>query len=458
MTKLRMILAILAGRAVRLVSRLLHRGGTDMPGRIALRLCPQLLRLLAAEVKSLAVTGTNGKTTSARMIEEAFREAGLSYFANRSGANLISGVTTEFIMNADWRGRPRREYAIIECDEAAAKTVFGQLKPRVVVVTNLFRDQLDRYGEVTHTLANIREAMRGAPEALPCLHADCSLTASLAGDLPNRVIWYGVDPGAAPSRSKPALSDATHCIRCKTEYEYDYVTYGHLGGYRCPHCGYARPKADVAVTDVTEMRADGSTAVVSLGGERRVVAVNLPAMYNVYNAVGALAAATAMGVPADTAIGALGRFSCGFGRMEQFPLGAKGARMMLVKNPAGCSQVLEFLASISEPFELVVCLNDRHADGTDVSWIWDADFEILGTLGSRLKRVTVSGDRAQDMRVRIKYAGVPDARIAVETDYEALVRALEHAEERVFLMPTYTAMLELRQAVIRRVGGSEFWE
>ena len=228
MLKLKMILALLAGRAVRLISRLLHRGGTDMPGRIALKICPELLHLLASGVKSLAITGTNGKTTSARMIEEAFREEGLSYFANRSGANLISGITTEFIMNADWRGRAKKDYAIIECDEAAAKRVFGQLKPRVVVVTNLFRDQLDRYGEVTHTLSNIREAMRGAPEALLCLNADCSLTASLAGDLPNKVIWYGVNEGAAPSRPKPAISDATHCIRCKTEYEYSYITYGHL--------------------------------------------------------------------------------------------------------------------------------------------------------------------------------------------------------------------------------------
>lgn len=458
MQTLNMILAILAGRAVRLLSRLLHRGGTDMPGRIALKLCPGLLGRLAAEVKSIAITGTNGKTTSARMIEEAFREEGKSYFANRSGANLISGITTEFIMNADWRGWPRKQYAIIECDEAAAKKVFGQLKPRVVLVTNLFRDQLDRYGEVTHTLGNIREAMQGAPEAVLCLNADCSLTASLAGDLPNKVLWYGVDEGAAPSRPQPAISDATHCIRCKTEYEYRYVTYGHLGGYHCPACGYARPKADVAVTEVVEQRADGSSVVVDLYGERRAVEVNLPAMYNIYNAVGALTAVTAMGLPAETAIASLGRFSCGFGRMEQFKLGQKGARMMLVKNPAGCNQVLEFLETISEPFVLVVCLNDRHADGTDVSWIWDAEFEALGRMGGRLRRVIVSGDRAADMRVRVKYAGVPAERIELQRDYEALVRDLEKAEDPVFLMPTYTAMLELRQTVIRHVGGAEFWE
>ena len=455
---LRAIIAILLCKALRLVSRLLHRGGTAMPGRWALKLCPNLLELLAKDVKSVAITGTNGKTTSARMIEQAFSEKGLNYFANRSGANLISGITTEFVMNATLTGKPLKEYAVIECDEAAARKVFSQLRPRVVVVTNLFRDQLDRYGEVTHTLENIRVAMQGAPEAVLCLNADCSLTASLADDLPNRVVYFGIDQGAAPSRPKPEISDATHCIRCKTEYEYDYISYGHLGGFRCPKCGYRRHKADFAVTDITEQRADGSTVVMDIQGTKRIVNVNLPAMYNIYNAVGAVTAAVEMGLDADTAVKALADFQCGFGRMEQFRLGKAGARMMLVKNPAGCNQVIEFLENIREKFILVVCLNDRGADGTDVSWIWDADFEGLTTLGSYLDRVIVSGDRAGDMRVRIKYAGIPDEHISMQRNYEELVRWIEKQELPVFIMPTYTAMLELRQVVIKHCGGADFWE
>ena len=455
---LRAIIAILLCKALRLVSRLLHRGGTAMPGRWALKLCPNLLELLAKDVKSVAITGTNGKTTSARMIEQAFSEKGLNYFANRSGANLISGITTEFVMNATLTGKPLKEYAVIECDEAAARKVFSQLKPRVVVVTNLFRDQLDRYGEVTHTLENIRVAMQGAPEAVLCLNADCSLTASLADDLPNRVVYFGIDQGAAPSRPKPEISDATHCIRCKTEYEYDYISYGHLGGFRCPKCGYRRHKADFAVTDITERRADGSTVVMDIQGTKRIVNVNLPAMYNIYNAVGAVTAAVEMGLDADTAVKALADFQCGFGRMEQFKLGKAGARMMLVKNPAGCNQVIEFLENIKEKFILVVCLNDRGADGTDVSWIWDADFEGLTSLGSYLDRVIVSGDRAGDMRVRIKYAGIPDEHISMQRNYEELVRWIEKQELPVFIMPTYTAMLELRQVVIKHCGGADFWE
>ena len=454
---IRAFFAIVLCKLLRWISRLLHRGGTAMPGRVAVKVCPNLLAILAKQVKTVAITGTNGKTTSSRMVEEAFQEAGLSFFANRSGANLISGITTEFVMNSTLTGRVKKEYAVIECDEAAARTVFGQLRPRVIVVTNLFRDQLDRYGEVTHTLENIRAAVQSVPEAKLCLNADCSLTASLAGDLPNTVVWFGIEQGAAPSRGKPEISDATHCIRCKTEYDYDYITYGHLGGFRCPKCGYRRHRADYAVTDVVEQRMDGSDIVMDIAGRKQLLTVNLPAMYNIYNAAGALCAAMEMGIPAETAVASLSRFSCGFGRMETFKL-AGGARMMLVKNPAGCNQVLEYLETVKEPFILVACLNDRGADGTDISWIWDADFEKLSALKGQLRKVIVSGDRAEDMRVRIKYAGIPDAQIAVERDYEALVRSLESERLPVFFMPTYTAMLELRQTVIRHCGGADFWE
>ena len=454
----RAVLAILLCKLLRFVSRLLHRGGTAMPGRFALKLCPNLLEILARDVKTVAITGTNGKTTSARMIEEAFARKGMRYLSNRSGANLLSGITTEFVMNSTLFGRVDKDYAVIECDEAAARTVFGQLKPRVVVVTNLFRDQLDRYGEVTHTLENIREGLKKTPEALLCLNADCSLTSSLALDLPNPVVYFGIDKGAAPSREKPALSDATHCIRCKTGYEYDYISYGHLGGFRCPHCGYRRHAADYAVTDVLELRGNGSRVVMLNRGEKEIVDINLPAMYNIYNAIGAVAAVSEIGLGTQAAVEALASFHCGFGRMEQFDLGQGGTRMMLVKNPTGCNQVIEFLGDIREPFNLVICLNDRGADGTDISWIWDADFEGLAKLGARIGEVVVSGDRAQDMRVRIKYAGIADEHIRVERDYERLVDWIERQEKPVYLMPTYTAMLELRQTIIHRCGGTDFWE
>ncbi len=456
--KIRAFFAILLCKLLRFASRVLHRGGTAIPGRAALKLCPGLLGMLARQVKTVAITGTNGKTTSARMIEEAFAGQGLAYLTNRSGANMIDGITTEFVMNSTLFGRVRKEYAVIECDEAAAVTVFPQLRPRVVVVTNLFRDQLDRYGEVTHTLENIREALRSVPEATLCLNADCSLSSSLALSLPNRVVYFGLEQGAVPSRAKAQLSDATHCIRCKTEYEYDYVTFGHLGGFRCPRCGYCRHAADYAVTEVIEQRSAGTTAAVSVRGQARIAEINLPALYNVYNAIGALAAAMEMGVGIDEAVHALGVFKGGFGRMEAFQLGKADVRMMLVKNPAGCNQVIDYLENLHNRFVLVVCLNDRGADGTDISWIWDAEFEWLNALAGRIEKVIVSGDRAQDMRVRLKYAGIPDQNITVERDYEKLVSSLEPIASDVCIMPTYTATLELREVMIRHCGGAAFWE
>lgn len=452
------ILAILLCKLLRLLSRLLHRGGTAMPGRFALKLCPDLLARLSKNVRSVVITGTNGKTSSSRIVEQAFVEQGRSYFANRSGANLLSGITTEFVMNCTLGGKMKKEWAVIECDEAAAVKVFPQLQPQVVVVTNLFRDQLDRFGEVTHTLSNIRTAIEAVPQAALCLNADCSLCSSLALSLPNRVVYFGMEKGAVPSRAKPELSDATHCIRCKTEYEYDYISYGHLGGFRCPKCGYARHAADYAVTDVIEQRSSGTTAAFSIRGERRVVEINLPALYNVYNAVGALAAAMESGVGADEAVRALASFQCGFGRMEAFRLGKADVRMMLVKNPAGCNQVIDYLENLHNRLVLAICLNDRGADGTDISWIWDAEFERLNSIAGRIEKVIVSGDRAQDMRVRLKYAGIADKNITIERDYEKLVTSLESVGSDVCLMPTYTAMLELRGVMIRHCGGAEFWE
>ena len=454
----RAFLAICLCRLLRGFSRLVHRGGTAMPGQWALRVCPNLLSILARGVKTVAITGTNGKTTTARMVEQGFAEQGKNYFANRSGANLLSGITTEFVMNSTLFGKCKKEYAVIECDEAAAVKVFPQLKPQVVIVLNLFRDQLDRYGEVTHTLANIRTALASLPEPITlCLNADCSLTASLAGDLNHRARFFGIDKGAVLSAKRSELSDASHCIRCKTEYEYDYITYGHLGGFRCPKCGYRRAEADYAVTDVAQQRADGSSIVIRANGKRYLVEVNLPALYNIYNAIAAIAAMTEMGITTEAAISAVASFKCGFGRMENFALGKGGAKVMLAKNPAGFNQLLSFLQNIPDKFVLVLCLNDRGADGTDISWIWDANFEELCNLAGTLEKVIVSGDRAADMAVRVKYAGVDPRFVTIEHDYERLVKELESEERPIYMIPTYTAMLELRETLIRHCGGDEFW-
>lgn len=455
---IRAFLGIVTVHVLHFGIRLVHRGGTAFPGRIALKICPNLLGVLSRGVRTVAITGTNGKTTSARMIEQAFSDSGMDCVANRSGANLLSGITTEFAMRCTLSGKCKSKWAVIECDEAAARRVFPQLRPEIVVVTNLFRDQLDRYGEVTHTLENIREGLKSVPEALLCLNADCSLCSSLAEDLPNKALFFGVEKSAAHETQPPEISDATHCIRCRTHYDYDYVTYGHLGGFRCPKCGYRRRDTSVAVTAVDSADSAGSRVRVRIGETEYPVRVNLPAMYNIYNAAGAIAAVTAAGLSADAAIAAVGSFRCGFGRMEEFDIGERGAKMMLVKNPAGCDQVLEFLSDMDGEFDLVMCLNDNGADGTDVSWIWDACFEKLALLGDRMHSVTVSGIRAADLAVRLKYAGVAPEKVSCERDYELLTQKISKMDKPVYIVPTYTAMLDFRACLIKHCGGSDFWE
>ncbi len=455
---LRAFFAILLCKLLRLVSRLLHRGGTAMPGRVAMKVCPDLLSRLSKDVKTVAVTGTNGKTTCSRMLEEAFSESGFRYFANRSGANLMSGIVTEFVMNATMFGRMKMNYAVIECDEAAAAKVFCQLKPDVVVVTNLFRDQLDRYGEITHTLSNIKNGIRDIPNAILCLNADCSLTASLSrAGLPNQIVWFGVNASAGLNAVPSALSDASHCILCKSEYLYDYHTYAHLGGFRCPKCGYRRPEPDYAVSKIICMDERHSEVLFCSPHGENKLNVSLPAAYNLYNAIAAICAAESMCIEPEVCISALERFSCGFGRMESFPL-AGGTRMILVKNPAGCSQALEFLSGVRSEYILVFCLNDRDADGTDISWIWDANFELLQPLTKHIRKIYVSGDRADDMRLRLKYAGLPDRQIEVIYRPVELTDCLAEETLPVYIMPTYTAMLELRSVIVHRCGGAEFWE
>ena len=456
--KLRVMTAVLACKLCRALIRLLGRGGTDFPGRVALKLCPNLLGELARNVTTVIVTGTNGKTTTSRMIEQSWQDAGISYFANKSGANLLSGVTAEFAVHSTLTGRCRYSHALIESDEAALKFISKYVDAKVIVYTNVFRDQLDRYGEITHTLNAIREGITHVPNATLCLNADCSLTASLAEDgIPNPIIRFGVN---VPIYSETAheLSDAVYCIHCKTQYEYDYRTYGHLGGFRCPKCGYHRIAPEVAVTQVISTGADASDIVLDIFGHAHEVHVNLPGGYNIYNAAAAAAAAHVVGIDEKTTVSALGQFECGFGRAEQFRLGQAQARMMLVKNPAGYNQVINLISHDVGSCKLAFLLNDRFADGTDISWIWDVDFEALAAQQGRFTRIFVSGVRADDMALRLKYAGFPAERIELVRDYEKLLGEIGADAAPAFIMPTYTAMFDLRGEIGRHTDVKAFYE
>ncbi|NCB50488.1 MAG: Mur ligase family protein [Clostridia bacterium] len=451
---MKLFLALILCKLTHFLLRLFGRGGTALPGKVALRICPDMLPRLSGNVKTVLITGTNGKTTTSRMTEKMIGDAGYSYFANRSGSNLERGIAAEFAANSTIFGKLKREYAVIECDEAAFRTVAGKINPVAVVVTNVFRDQLDRYGEVTHTLENIREGIKKIPGAVLCLNADCSLTASLADDVPNELRLFGMDVAL---ENGAEVSDAPRCIRCGARYEYDYRTFAHLGSFKCPDCGYKRRNPAVSVARVQAFLQEGSQVDFRLDGELYPGYVGLPAAYNLYNAAAAVAAATAMGVPADDAVASLAEVKSGFGRMESFMLGDVRVKVILVKNPAGCDRALDYLAGLRGDFTAAFCLNDNLADGTDVSWIWDAGFERLFANGPRPKLI-VSGTRAEDMRLRLKYAGADENMVRLIRSDAELIQSAAQSKTPVYIMPTYTAMLPLRHELMRLCGGRKFWE
>lgn len=460
MSTLKTVLGVFACKSARMALRVAKSGGTTLPGRAAMFFDKDILKTVSQDMDIIVVTGTNGKTTTCNMLEQALSSTGVDVLANKSGANLLKGVTAEFTANANWKGVPKKKYAIIECDEGALKQVVPLIKPKVILVTNLFRDQLDRYGEVTHTLEQIRMGVEKAPESILCLNADCSLTASLADDVPNKVIYYGLDcPNG--SQEDVAISDAKYCIKCGTEYKYDYHTYAHLGGFYCPKCGYKRQTTNTAVTAISKLSARGTETTMEFrygsNVESENVFISLPAVYNVYNAVGAVCAYTAAGFNREDIIKSLATTSSSFGRMETFDLDGTDVQMILVKNPAGCNQALSYVTSISDDYEAIVCLNDKTADGHDISWIWDAEYEKLAS-DSNLKKLIVSGDRAEDIGLRLKYAGLDESKINVVRGWNELVEEMKKSDYPIFVLPNYTSMLALRKTLAEVTGKEEFWK
>ena len=450
------VLSVAACKSVRLILRKTGRGGTAVPGIVAMKVSRNILAAVSDGMNIVVVTGTNGKTTTCNMIEHALTSAGYDCLLNKSGANLLHGIASDLIAQADWLGRPKHPYAVLECDEAALKQVVPFIRPKAIVVTNLFSDQVDRYGGVENTKKEIRMGVERSPESVLVLNADEPLTCSLGLDVPNRVVYFGLEKTAGV-QGNIDLSDAGVCPKCGSAYEYDYHVYAHLGGYRCPGCGYGRPAADVAVTTIDRIAADGSTIHLQTEGRTQEVHISLPAVYNVYNAAAAVAAAHAMDVPYAAAVQSLSSVQSSFGRLETFDLNGNRLQMILVKNPAGCNQAFSYLTGLGEDFSAVLCLNNRTGDGHDISWIHSTDYEKLCT-DPHLQKLYVGGDCAGDLYARLKEAGADETRMEKFTDYAKLVEKLEKEPWPVFLLPNYTSMMELRQALSAKTGTKDFWE
>ena len=452
----RMMTAAAVCRTVRGLMHLTGRGGTALPGKAALAIDRNVLEKASRNMHVIVVTGTNGKTTTCHILEQAMILSGRKCLLNRSGANLLSGITAEFVCNVGKGGTPAADFAVIECDEGALKQVTPKVKPEVIVVTNLFRDQLDRYGEVMNTRAQILAGIRQSPESILCLNADCPLTASIADEVPNPVLYYGLNVPVGDQKERE-LTDAKYCVKCSAELVYSYYTCDHLGSYSCPECGFHRPGPETAVTEIAEMNTDHSAVRLKIRGREYDAEVSLPAVYNLYNTVAAVCAGNAAGIADEILLKAAGSISACFGRMENFSLGGKDVQMILVKNPAGCNQALDFVNGACEDYDIVFCLNDKTADGHDISWIWDADYEKI-VEDPRRKQIFVSGIRAEDMQLRLKYAGAEEREILLEKDFGVLLQKISENNRRVFILPNYTSMLELRKVILRTAGGEEFWK
>ena len=450
--------SVAACKLTRAILRRTGRGGTAIPGIVGLKVSKNILAAVSQGMKIVVVTGTHGKTTTCNMIEHALTSAGHDCLLNKSGANLLHGIASDLICSADWKGKARHEYAVLECDEAALKQVVPYIRPRAIVVTNLFSDQVDRYGGVQNTLKEIRTGVERSPKSVLVLNAEDPLSASLAIDVPNKVVWYGLDESVG-TQGNVDLSDAGKCPRCGGDYSYDYNIYAHLGGFRCQKCGFSRQAPDVAVTSIKEKTSDGSVVHMRPGKKapEQDVRIALPAVYNIYNAAASIAAIIALKLPAREAVDALSSARASFGRLETFDLQGNRLQMILVKNPAGCNQAFTYITGLGEDFSAVLCLNNRTGDGHDISWIETTDYEKLVS-DPHLKKLYVGGDKAEDLYARLQKAGASEETTELFTDYKALVEKLKKEQNPVFLLPNYTAMMELRDALSPDTGSRDFWE
>ena len=424
-----------------------------MPGKLLWKLDPSAVDRLAARLPlgSALVSATNGKTTTAAMAAEIL-QGRLRLAHNGSGANLVSGVASTML---DARGA---ELGLFEVDEAALPEVAARLQPRALCLGNLFRDQLDRYGELEHVAAAWRDAVRSlSPEAALTVNGDDPQVGELARERPDAVV-FGVDD---PSCARPSLqhaADSKYCVRCGTPYEYAAAYVGHLGDYHCPSCGHGRPPLAVVARNIEPHGLESVAFELDTPAGTRPVRLRLPGLYNVYNALAAASLTGLLGASLEEIGSGLERFNAAFGRFERIAMGDRRLLMLLIKNPAGANEAIRTIVDGGAPSLAVVALNDAIADGRDVSWIWDVDFEPL--LGG-LNRLLATGDRAAELALRFKYGGMQEDAIEVVPSLErALDRGLEltPAGGELVVLPTYTAMLALRKMVAERGFVRPYWE
>jgi len=455
-------LALTTGKGLGFTSRLLNvGGGSTLPGRAARLLYPGFVPDMVKELPlgSVLVTGTNGKTTTATLLAGILDRAGMTPVHNRTGANLMAGIASTLIRESDLGGHLAGRIGLFEVDEAAFPAAVAETSPRLVLVNNLFRDQLDRYGELDTLASSMKEAVQALdPASIVVLNADDPLVASIGRDLPHKVLYYGINTDRYGSESMQHAADSKHCTGCGSRLAYEYYLFGHMGRYKCPSCGISRPESQVSAVELEMVELEGTRCRVGYPGGEVTIFIPLPGLYNVYNFLAATACALALGVELEVIIEGMEGFKAAFGRVERVEVEGRHALMILAKNPAGFNEVIRTLTGGTGRKNVLLALNDNIADGRDVSWIWDVDFEMFR---DRLGRVFCSGIRAADIALRVKYAELGEDSLTVEPD---LARALDMGletvkpQETLYIVPTYTAMLDLRRVMVKRGLVAPYWE
>ncbi len=447
--------AVWAGKATGALSRITRQGGgTTLPGDVARFIDPEVLTALTKDLAhgSVLITGTNGKTTTSRLISWLLEGAGNKTVANRAGANLIFGATAAALKQAGMNGRLKADWGVFEIDEASLPRAIVEIQPKAALVLNLFRDQLDRYGELESIAKKIEGALGNLPDnATAILNADDPRVAEIGLNLKRPPLWYGIEDSSIASQTLPHAADARTCPRCGTSLIFDAVYVGHDGVYRCPNGDFARPKPELSATNIElngfeSMNAtiDGTSIEIPLGG-----------LYNAYNVLAAFATAKTLGLDATYVRERLRTFQAAFGRQERMEFKGRKLNLVLSKNPAGFNETLRTAVELAHGTSFLIGLNDRRADGTDVSWIWDVDFE---TMKGKSNVVIPAGNRAHDMAVRLKYAEIKAEKPQTDPG-AALDELIKHTSEggTAHLLCTYTAMLDLRAELVRRGWAKPYW-
>ncbi|WP_066635055.1 MurT ligase domain-containing protein [Desulfolucanica intricata] len=454
---LRLSAAILAGKLTALVSRVMGWKGSSLPGLVARKVYPRVLKKLGTEPRKgvIIVTGTNGKTTTNNMLARIVTGAGYKILHNSEGANLITGVTTGFVKAASVFGRINCDYALLEVDEASFPKVVREVKPQIVIITNFFRDQLDRYGELDTTITIVKKTLTELKGVHLVLNADDPLVAQFQRKTGLTATFYGLAGNERSSTAGSYTREAKFCPFCGEALQYAYYHYSQLGAFDCPGCGYKRPSPEVEAEQVKALLAGTDCKVRHTTGS---TALHIPTggFYNIYNALAAFTTGLLLKINPTQAAESLRGYAPAIGRMESFIYGEKPVLLNLVKNPTGFNESLAAVLAAPGDKDLFIAINDNDADGRDISWLWDVDFEILEKNHYGFTGFICSGKRAEEMAVRLKYAGVPTNKISITGDLEAAVNeVLEARGGAAYLLSTYTALWTVQKILLKQAEKGE---